>query len=220
MKQETNGRDRPKRIMYVCDPHKNAECTKQGCYLNKNAGRFRLCASTSKMEYALLDIDGDPVLDFRYIQFLLDFNEIEQEIAGKMAKENVVLRVVRELKMRLIDADVLVGELEKMHEDAEKSTGRVTEQIYARYFIGMVNDQPTIKRAKPRAKQTVKLDGTKLKIEMIKHGMKNRELMNRIGASNNTIIRARKGETLNRTTAEKIADALGVKLKDILPENK
>lgn len=220
MKQGTSGRDRPKRIMYVCDPHKNAECAKQGCYLNKNANRFRLCASTSKMEYALLDIDGDPVLDFRYIQFLLDFNEIEQEIAEKLVNENVALRVARELKMRLIDADKLVNELAKIEKDAAGSTGRVTEQLYARYFINMVNDQTTIKRAKPRAKQTVKLDGTKLKIEMIKRGVTGRELMDKTGTSNNTIVRARKGEPLNQTTAEKIADALGVELENLLPDDK
>lgn len=96
MKQKPNDQFKMPKILYVCNPHKNTECTKKMCYLNKNADRFHLCESTSKIEHALLDIDGDPVVDFKYIDFVAGNDKAEWKKMKKQAGNNVALWIDRE----------------------------------------------------------------------------------------------------------------------------
>lgn len=98
MKQETNGGTKPKKIMYVCNPHKNTECTKTGCYLNKNADPIRdgCCTATSKIEHALLDIGGNPVADFKYLTWMMEHAGMRWKDAKKQVESHVTLRIEKE----------------------------------------------------------------------------------------------------------------------------
>lgn len=44
---------RKKKTLYLCDPSKNKECTKQTCQIK--------CKVTTKVEFAKLDNNGKPV---------------------------------------------------------------------------------------------------------------------------------------------------------------
>lgn len=48
------------KIFYRCDPKKNKECRKNGCYLYRGK-----CKATSKIECAVRDANGDPIEAFR-----------------------------------------------------------------------------------------------------------------------------------------------------------
>lgn len=45
--------------LYLCNPKKNPNCTKESCYIN-NAGP---CSSTTEPQFAFLDEKGNPVKD-------------------------------------------------------------------------------------------------------------------------------------------------------------
>lgn len=47
-------------VFYRCDPEKNTECRKSGCYT-----RGGECKATSKMACAIRDADGNPIEEFR-----------------------------------------------------------------------------------------------------------------------------------------------------------
>lgn len=47
-------------ILYVCDPEKNVTCTKEGCQI------FHECYCTTHQEFAELDENGNPRVDFIY----------------------------------------------------------------------------------------------------------------------------------------------------------
>ena len=48
------------KIFYRCDPEKNTECRKRGCF--RRGGK---CRATSRTECAVRDADGKPVEEFR-----------------------------------------------------------------------------------------------------------------------------------------------------------
>ena len=48
------------KIFYRCDPEKNRECRKRGCYT-----RGGQCRATSKTECAVRDANGNPIEEFR-----------------------------------------------------------------------------------------------------------------------------------------------------------
>ena len=51
------------KVLYRCDPEKNKECNKRGCYGHTH---FK-CRCTSNREYAELDSNGNPII--AYIHF-------------------------------------------------------------------------------------------------------------------------------------------------------
>lgn len=62
---------------YLCDPEKNAECEKTFCIYNPKA-RFRACMHTKKMEFARLDLAGNPCEDAELEEFS---RRIREELA-------------------------------------------------------------------------------------------------------------------------------------------
>lgn len=48
-----------KEPLYYCDPEKNVECSKRGCFYAN--GQFPLCKRTSNPAYAKTDADGKPM---------------------------------------------------------------------------------------------------------------------------------------------------------------
>lgn len=53
-----------KRPLYLCNPEKNINCTKECCYINNG-----LCSSTTKPEFAFTKENGEPIKE----HFLPDF---------------------------------------------------------------------------------------------------------------------------------------------------
>ena len=54
---------------YRCDPEKNKECKKRGCALVKTRGRrARECKMTSNPEFAALDDNGKPIVEYVVIR--------------------------------------------------------------------------------------------------------------------------------------------------------
>lgn len=45
-----------KKVLYKCDPHKNAECKKTGCYIYGG-----MCDGTTEKQYAFTDENGEPI---------------------------------------------------------------------------------------------------------------------------------------------------------------
>lgn len=52
-------------LLYLCDPEKNTECSKTGCYHNPNAECEKKdgCKATSNKEYAKLTESGKPIVN-------------------------------------------------------------------------------------------------------------------------------------------------------------
>lgn len=95
MKQEPNDQFKMPKILYVCNPHKNTECTKEMCYLNKNNGHQRgLCFGTPKTEYAVLDLDGDPVVDLSHFAYMVSNDFMKWGDAKKLIGEKMALLLI------------------------------------------------------------------------------------------------------------------------------
>lgn len=45
-----------KQPLYLCDPEKNINCTKESCYINSGP-----CSSTTKPEFAFTNENGEPI---------------------------------------------------------------------------------------------------------------------------------------------------------------
>ena len=48
-----------KKLLYVCDPDRNAECRKTGCH---KYGQYSNCRLTLNPAYAVRDANGEPVV--------------------------------------------------------------------------------------------------------------------------------------------------------------
>jgi len=47
------------KVFYRCDPEKNTECRKYGCFIHRGE-----CKATSKAECSVKDEDGAPIVEF------------------------------------------------------------------------------------------------------------------------------------------------------------
>ena len=50
-------------IWYICDPQRAAECKKTMC-INNPEVKYPVCDRTSHIEWAALDADGNPMIDW------------------------------------------------------------------------------------------------------------------------------------------------------------
>lgn len=62
------------------------------------------------------------------------------------------------------------------------------------------------------------LDGQKLKIEVCKHGMNQKELVEKSGVSKATISKIYNGGSCSTETAKKIVSVLGLELRNMVKE--
>ena len=66
--------------LYLCDPVKNAECSKTSCRYGKNTGE---CTNTTRKEFAKLDERGESIVKYANMEEVIaSFNTLEHTSSG------------------------------------------------------------------------------------------------------------------------------------------
>lgn len=83
--------------IYICNPEKNTKCSKSGCYTNPHPAYLdrSFCSSTRFPEFAMLDTDGNPIIDGGSNDFRLMTNEKYRTQIEEISKGHIVLRINR-----------------------------------------------------------------------------------------------------------------------------